>query len=227
MTGIYSIYSKSQDKYYIGKSKDILARIAKHMSDLKLGKHHSQYLQNVFNKYGIEDLKFSIIQECSYEESSELEQYYIEKYDSFHNGFNSTLGGEWGAPGRKFSEETLKRLSENIKGEKNPCYGKWGDLNPHSKISKQIATYIYFYTHSNKVFPKSSRKDFIGKYGITLDIYKKIQQNKSWKPLQDEVDLNDEQLYQETYNFVKAILSEAADSSAERSTTSENKLTRL
>lgn len=223
MIGIYSIYSKSQNKYYIGKSIDIHKRFLKHKSDLRLNQHHSKYLQNVYNKYGEDDLVFQVIQECSYEESGELEKYYIKQFNSFKDGFNETEGGELGAPGRKFSEDTLKKLSENIRGEKNPCYNKWGDMNPNNKISKQIASYIYFFTHSNKTFPKISRKDFIGKYGITLDIYKKIQQNKTWKPLKDEIDLNDELLYQETCTFIKTILSEAAN--AERATTSENKLT--
>ena len=209
MIGIYKIYSKSQNKYYIGKSKDIKKRIIKHKSDLRLNKHHSSYLQNVYNKYGIEDLSFEVLQECSYEESSALEKYYIKKYNSFEDGFNSTEGGEWGAPGRRFSEETLKKLSENIKGEKNPCYGKWGDLNPNSKISKQTAIYLYFFTHSNKEFPKISRDNFIGKFGITLDIYKKIQQDKTWKQLKNEINLDDEKIYQETVNFVKTILSES------------------
>lgn len=55
MIGIYSIYSKSQNCYYIGKSKDIHKRILKHKSDLRLNRHHSSYLQNVYNKYGLED----------------------------------------------------------------------------------------------------------------------------------------------------------------------------
>lgn len=210
MIGIYSIYSKSQNCYYIGKSKDIHKRILKHKSDLRLNRHHSQYLQNTYNKYGEEDLIYEIVCECSYEESSTLEKIYIEQYDSYKNGFNMTTGGEWGAPGRKFSEATLKKLSENIKGEKNPCYDAWGDKNPNHKITKEIASYIYFFTHSDKIFPKITRKDFIGKYDITLDIYKKIQQNKTWKKLAKEIDLNDEKLYQDTCSFIKLILSQAS-----------------
>lgn len=210
MIGIYSIYSKSQKCYYIGKSVDIHKRILKHKSDLRLGKHHSPYLQNTYNKYGLEGLVFSVICECSYEDSAKLEQYYIKQFDSYNHGFNMTTGGEWGAPGRKFSPETRKRLSERIKGENNPCYGAWGDKNPNSKISKEIATYIYFFTHSKKKFPKITRKNFIGKYGITLDIYKKIQQNLTWKELSKEVDLEDEELYQKTCNFIESILSQAS-----------------
>ena len=177
---IYSIYSISQNKYYIGKSKDINARISKHKSDLRLGKHHSHYLQNTYNKYGEKDLVYEIILQCSYDETIEYEKKYIAEFNSFVDGFNSTTGGEYGAPGRHFSKETLERLSQNVLGEKNPCYGKWGDLNPNSKINKKIASYIFFFTHSHRTFPKISRKDFINKFGITVDIYKKIQQDKTW-----------------------------------------------
>ena len=208
MIGIYSIYSKSQDCYYIGKSKDIEKRMLKHKSDLRLNRHHSPYLQNTFNKYGFEDLEFSVIQECTYEDSAELEKDYIKKYNSYDKGFNMTTGGEWGAPGRKFSQETLQKMSERIKGEKNPMYNHWGDKNPNCSISKEIATYIYFFTHSSKEFPKITRKNFIGKFGITLDIYKKIQQNKTWKKLSEEIDLEDEKIYIDTCNFIKTILSE-------------------
>lgn len=209
MIGVYSIYSKSQDKYYIGKSKDIHKRITKHISDLKLGRHHSPYLQHIYNKYGIDDLEFKIIQETTYEESGELEKFYIKKYDSYNNGFNCTLGGEWGAPGRKFSEETLLKLSNNIKGKKNPCYGKWGDMNPHHKITKEVASYIWFYTHNiNFTFPVISRKQWIGHYGITISIYKSIQGNKTWKELAQEINLEDEEMYKKTLNFIKLILSQ-------------------
>lgn len=105
MVGIYSIYSKTQNCYYIGKSKDIHKRILKHKSDLRLSRHHSPYLQNTYNKYGEEDLVYTIIQECSYEESGELEKYYIKKYDSFNNGFNMTEGGEWARQEENFRKK--------------------------------------------------------------------------------------------------------------------------
>lgn len=109
MIGIYSIYSKSQNCYYIGKSKDIHKRILKHKSDLKLNHHHSSYLQNIYNKYGLEDLEFSVICECSYEDSAELEKEYIKKFDSFQNGFNMTEGGEWGRSWKKIFRRNFKK----------------------------------------------------------------------------------------------------------------------
>lgn len=209
MIGIYYIYSKSQNKHYIGKSIDVHKRILKHKSDLRLNKHHSLYLQHVYNKYGEQDLEFNMIQECSLEESGDLEKKYIQEYDSYENGFNATLGGEWGAPGRKFSPETLKKLSERVKGEKNPQHNHWGDKNPNCRITKEVASYIYFFTHSQRRdFPRVSRKDWIGKEGITVDIYKKIQSGKTWKPLSKEIDLESEEMFEKTCDFIKLILSQ-------------------
>lgn len=116
-------------------------------------------------------------------------------------------------------------MSERVSGDKNPGWQKFGDLNPNSKVSKEVASYIYFFTHSNKIFPKITRKQFLGKHNITVDIYKKIQQNRTWPNLRKEISLNDEDMYNKTLNFIETILSEAAI--AERATTSENKLTCL
>ena len=44
-------------------------------------------------KYGIENFTFSVIEECSQEQLNEREIYWIEYYDTYKNGYNSTLGG--------------------------------------------------------------------------------------------------------------------------------------
>jgi len=43
---------------------------------------------------------------------NELEMYYIKKYDTFNNGYNSTEGGYNG----KLSEETKQKISDSLKG---------------------------------------------------------------------------------------------------------------
>ena len=45
-------------------------------------------------KYGVDAFKIETIEECSADESSEREMHWIEYYDSFHNGYNATMGGD-------------------------------------------------------------------------------------------------------------------------------------
>ena len=84
-------------------------------------------------KYGWDSFHHEVLLtiQCDNEEElvfwlKEWEKYYIEKYDSFHNGYNSTLGGE-GSTGYKHTQETKNKMSEIHKGEKHHFYGKTGE----------------------------------------------------------------------------------------------------
>ena len=92
MIGIYKITNTTNNKCYIGQSRDIEARWAKHLSAYKSSPDWELY--RAFKKYGISAFKFEIIEECSIEELNEREIYWIAQYDSFNNGYNMTLGGE-------------------------------------------------------------------------------------------------------------------------------------
>lgn len=46
------------------------------------------------NKYGIEHFHIELVEECSIEQLSEREQYWIEYYKSYHDGYNATVGGD-------------------------------------------------------------------------------------------------------------------------------------
>lgn len=92
MIGIYKITNTTNNKCYIGQSRDIEARWAKHLSAYKSSPDWELY--RAFKKYGISAFKFEVIEECSIEELNEREIYWIAQYDSFNNGYNMTLGGE-------------------------------------------------------------------------------------------------------------------------------------
>ena len=46
------------------------------------------------NKYGIQVFTCELVEECSEEILSEREKYWIIFYNSYHNGYNATLGGD-------------------------------------------------------------------------------------------------------------------------------------
>lgn len=60
--GIYSITSKINGNRYIGSAIRISDRWSAHLSNLKTDKHHSQHLQNHYNKYGKDDLVFTVLE---------------------------------------------------------------------------------------------------------------------------------------------------------------------
>jgi group I intron endonuclease len=60
--GIYLILSKTNGKRYVGSSIRICDRWGRHLSELRANKHHSQHLQNHFNKYGEQDLIFTVLE---------------------------------------------------------------------------------------------------------------------------------------------------------------------
>ncbi len=119
-SGIYQIQSKVNGKTYVGSTVNIKRRVLEgHKNDLKKGKHINTYLQRHYNKYGVNDLIFGILEFCPKEKLIEREQYYI---DTLKPVFNlrkiadSNLGVKW-------SEESKKRSSIAKTGKKNPAYG--------------------------------------------------------------------------------------------------------
>ena len=85
-------------------------------------------------KYGIDNFKFEIIEECDKSILSEREKYWIKFYNSVApNGYNLTTGGEGGNTFQyrteKEMEETKEKLKKSLKGHYMPQEAK-------DKISK-------------------------------------------------------------------------------------------
>ncbi len=90
LSGIYCITNTINNKVYIGKSKNLKARLNVHLYELKNNKHHSFHLQRSVNKYGIENFKFEILEYCNEKLLDEKENIHIFKYNSTNrlNGYN-------------------------------------------------------------------------------------------------------------------------------------------
>jgi group I intron endonuclease len=112
--GIYGIKNTITGKMYIGKSVNLYKRRYEHFYKLKKNIHHSDYLQNSFNKYGKDYFIFGIIEECSIDVIDQREKYWIEYYDTYNNGYNCLLpNGENG--GNILSEEEKAKISKSMK----------------------------------------------------------------------------------------------------------------
>ena len=83
--GIYKITNILNNLIYVGQSTNIYKRWSNHRSNgfnIKSREYNIPLYQD-FRKYGFENFKFEIIEECLKEELNEKEQYWIEYYDSF------------------------------------------------------------------------------------------------------------------------------------------------
>lgn len=152
VSGIYMIKNLINGRIYIGQSKHISERVKTHKKDLRNGYHHNEHLQNAYNKYGLDNFSFELVESCSIEDLDERERFWIEYYDSFESGYNLTSGGESNkiisGESRKKNSEAVKALwqdpeikekwmaSRNYKtGEENPNFGRKHTKEACAKMS--------------------------------------------------------------------------------------------
>lgn len=87
---IYKITNKVNGKSYIGQTRyTIEFRWRQHQH-----KKDNTYFHNAIKKYGIDNFSIEVLEECNVEDLNSREIFYIAKYDTFHNGYNLTLGGD-------------------------------------------------------------------------------------------------------------------------------------
>lgn len=98
MKYLYIINCSGNNKQYVGKTVNIERRLSDHKWKLANNKHKNPSLQSAYNKYGKDSFSYKIIEleGISDEELNEKERELIAELDTFHNGFNLTLGGDGG-----------------------------------------------------------------------------------------------------------------------------------
>ena len=133
--GIYKITSPT-GKIYVGQSVDIHNKRFRYYRTLHCKGQTKLY--NSFLKHGVENHKFEIIHTIpvyNIEELNKLEKHYVDLFQTFNteHGLNLRVGG--GNKG-KASEETIKKMSEVNKGDKNYGFGKPRSEEVKKKISE-------------------------------------------------------------------------------------------
>lgn len=63
--GVYIISNTLDSRIYIGSATKFRRRFLDHKEMLRKGKHHSKHLQAFVDKYGVDQLEFNIVYECS------------------------------------------------------------------------------------------------------------------------------------------------------------------
>lgn len=167
ISGVYKIESKVHpERIYIGSAVNIRHRLMNHVSSLKRGDHHSQKLQRHFNKYGLDDLMFSVLAICEksvlipingiipLEQSFILEYKYKDDNKPYFNN-SPTAGSNMGwCP----SVQTRKKNSQSNMGRQSWNKGQTKETDP--RINGRPLGYQHLPESKEKM--SEARK---GKYG--------------------------------------------------------------
>jgi len=132
---IYLRRNKVNGKCYVGQTCDFKGR-EYNWRCLKAS-YSNKYIDEDRAKYGLDNWTVEILGEVDNQEDAwELEQRFIMDYNTlWPNGYNLSKGGS-GHNGCKFSDETRKKISEALKGENNPLYGKHHSDETRQKLSE-------------------------------------------------------------------------------------------
>ena len=174
---IYKIINKINGKFYIGSTVNFEKRKRKHLNELNNNKHHNIFLQRAFKKYGIDSFDFSYKEKefNNIKELHLLEERYINycwSSGKLYNVSKKSSGGDlisYHPNNKQFRElqskllkerysnmsaEEKKKMSENLKGDKNPNFGnRWSDeqrLKASERMKREKKS--LFYDYKGKTF---------------------------------------------------------------------------
>jgi group I intron endonuclease len=129
-SGIYKITNTINGKCYIGSAVDLDRREKDHFKAST-----NPPLRRAMKKYGKDKFTFEVLEECTIREMLSLEQLNIDLHrvvKGWENLYNicEVAGSRLGA---KHSEESKRLMSDALKGENHPFYGK-----QHTDETKQL-----------------------------------------------------------------------------------------
>lgn len=135
---IYKINCIVTNKSYIGETSNVQKRFKHHLND---GVNPNSYKQKYelyqdILKYGKECFNVEVLEECTYKDSVDREEYWIKYYNTYENGYNNAPRQNVTSLGYQYTEERKQYYSERFKGENNPFYGKKHSEETLEKLRK-------------------------------------------------------------------------------------------
>ena len=111
MIGIYKITNLINNHSYVGQSMNISKRWNAHKEEAKKEKSDKfDYpLYRAIRKYGINNFKFEVLEECSINELNEKEIYWINFYKC---EYNQTIGGDYSIIPQKLTVEQVNEIKK-------------------------------------------------------------------------------------------------------------------
>lgn len=160
VSGIYCLENNINKKRYIGQSQNIKERIRNHFKS-----NDNLYIHRAIQKYGKDNFNIYILEICELSELSELEIYYIKKFNALEQGYNLTEGGE-GHRGICLTEEHKQAISEKNSKEtwgynfKEKWFIKANSREKMSELLQEKGYDINRFNISDAIRLRSYSKDF-------------------------------------------------------------------
>lgn len=188
---IYKVKNLIDNKEYVGCTIYSLKKRFEEHGWRCLKSDSNTKFCNSIRKHGIQNFTIEMIEECDLSIIYEREIFFIDKFNTYNEGLNSTVGGE-GCLGYKHSKEIKEKISKIIKdgrSHKGKTYEEiYGDRVSDQKESrrKSVTKSWDILSENEKNLRKNKTRDTLqkkSKYGIELvkEIKNKIKQGLTYK----------------------------------------------
>jgi group I intron endonuclease len=120
-SGVYKITNLKNWKVYVGSSSKsgVRKRMKQHKDSLNKGYHENSHLQRAWNKYGVENFEFSVLELCPPKACVGLEQDWINEFHASDPKFGyNKMEVAKSVLGFTHSEDSKKKISKGNKGKK-------------------------------------------------------------------------------------------------------------
>ena len=140
LSGVYCITNIIDNRIYIGSTQCFKRRFTEHLKSLTDNTHNNPHLQKFVNKYGIDNIKFEILEIVEIENLLSKEQYYLNNFINFSTDFNiCKIAGTPPNYNRQFTKEDIEYIAELYNSGKSCCQISeilFNHRNQRSKITK-------------------------------------------------------------------------------------------
>jgi group I intron endonuclease len=116
ISGIYKLHWPKQGYYYFGQSINLRERKIQHFCAFRKNRHYNQFMQRLYDKYGLPD--FLILETCEWEELDKKEQTLINQGWLDKMCCNVSPSSGHSQKGIKRTETTKERCRQAKKGRK-------------------------------------------------------------------------------------------------------------
>ena len=169
---IYIITNSVNDKCYIGKTRaSAHRRFIEHKSKSRLDYKNKIPFHIAMNKVGVDKFNCRVLGEYDDNQLDDMEKFYIKKYNSFRNGYNSDIG----SGGGQFDcsdEEAIKKYKETKSLKRTAEFFKTDGVRISSILKRNNIPLL------NRVKVKAESNSLIKEFNSIIGAARWLMENK-------------------------------------------------